>query len=600
MHIETYAMSVSKLRKKREVARAQEGKAMDRKLNVEEICGEADRASEHCPHVPDPKPPVLLFGISPGKVPELLAARVEAANLAIKAKKAAMARGTRTAGPRPIRPDTHTLLTMVVSYPVRWRDPETGESNFADPENAALLARWRELNLAWVKAKAEALGFDLVSGVEHEDEPYPHDHFIGIPKNERLEARGCHPGYLARDALDEEPDEDEKAFKRRGNAAYQMAMRAFQDDYYASVGLAAGLLRTGPKRARLPKGVYQKDKAAGRARGLASVHLEQVTQKTIAKRKELDQTSEMLDAVSDDAVQAIVQTSEFERARDRIELELNAKRAEEVSLKDLRQDREALVAEIDRETAALERVRKDRLRAELEVVRLRETTESTQAQAAREQKELATQWNRLEQAQEALAKQNKRLESEVAKERESLAESQLQLDSIVEGVVAYAEGRLVLHANDAAKPLSLIAGAEGVDMTLVSRLTSVKPRLVPIIQRLDRAMVERATKMQGAIAAAISGWSRGLIRGLAEVDEKGWSTIAIQDSAGGNGLLKVVEPFREAVAQVISVLPEWSAVAAVKAALARLRPRLDQVEQEEAALLEANLQLLRKHSTELD
>src|SRR5689334_1169146 len=103
MHVETYQMSVSKLRKHREVARAEEGKVVDRKLNVEEICGEAARSPGHCPHVEAAQAPVLLHGISPDQVPSLLAERVAAANAAITAKKAAMARGTRSSGPRPIR-----------------------------------------------------------------------------------------------------------------------------------------------------------------------------------------------------------------------------------------------------------------------------------------------------------------------------------------------------------------------------------------------------------------------------------------------------------------------------------------------------------------
>ncbi|RYG88331.1 MAG: hypothetical protein EON59_04760 [Alphaproteobacteria bacterium] len=600
MHIETYPISVSKLRKKREVARAQEGKGMDLKLNVEEICGEADRTPGHCPHVLDPRPPVLLFGIPPSEVPVLLAERVAAANLAIKEKKAAMARGTRKTGPRAIRPDTHTLLTMVVSYPVPWRDADTGEPNFADPESAALLARWRDLNLAWVKAKADALGFDLVSAVEHEDEPYPHDHFIGIPRNERMEARGCHPGYAAQETLERHAGEDDKAFKKRMNAAYQIAMRGFQDDYYTSVGLDAGLLRVGPKRARLPKGVYQQEKAAGRARGLASAHVQHLAQETEESRKELERTSELLAAVNDDAAQAVVQTSEFERERDWVEAELKEKRAEEASIEALRQHRETLVVEIDRETAALEAARKERLNVEAEAARVRKETENDRVRATQEREELAAQWRDLRQAEQTFLEKEKRLALEVADEREAVANSQLQLDSMVEGIVAYAEGRLVLNGKDTDKPLALRSGPDGVDEDLVSRLLVVKPRLLPIIQSLDRAMSERAAKLQKAIAAAISGWSRGLVRGVGEVGDDGRPTFHIPNSPAGDRLRKLIQPFRGAVAQVISVLPEWSAVHAVKTALARLRPRLDQIEQEEASLLAANLDLLHKRSAELD
>jgi len=170
MHIETYAMQVSRLRKEREVARAEAGKVMDRKLSVEEICGEAARLVGHCPHVDQPGAPVLIFGVSPDQVPTMLDERIAAANAAIKAKKAAMARGTRASGPRAIRADTHTLLAMVASHPIPWRAPETGGANFDNDENRTLLDQWERRNIAFAKAMAAARGLELVSVVLHMDE----------------------------------------------------------------------------------------------------------------------------------------------------------------------------------------------------------------------------------------------------------------------------------------------------------------------------------------------------------------------------------------------------------------------------------------------
>src|SRR3712207_5420276 len=98
VHIETYAKSVSPLRREREAARAELKKAVDRKLTVEEICGEAARLPGHHPHVEQAKAPILLYGIAPDRVPALLDERIAVANARIRATKAAMERGTRKDG----------------------------------------------------------------------------------------------------------------------------------------------------------------------------------------------------------------------------------------------------------------------------------------------------------------------------------------------------------------------------------------------------------------------------------------------------------------------------------------------------------------------
>src|SRR5690606_27255899 len=113
------------------------------------------------------KAPVLLFGISPDQVPAILNERIELANEAIRAEKAKTPRGTRSQGTRSIRIDTHTLVTMVTSYPTPWLDPNTRASNFADPDNEALLDLWTKRNLAWMHAQAKKLGFEIMSVVMH-------------------------------------------------------------------------------------------------------------------------------------------------------------------------------------------------------------------------------------------------------------------------------------------------------------------------------------------------------------------------------------------------------------------------------------------------
>lgn len=76
---------------------------------------------------------------------------------------------------------------------------------------------------------------------------------------------------------------------------------------------------------------------------------------------------------------------------------------------------------------------------------------------------------------------------------------------------AFADGRLRVLPGDADRPFQLEAGPEGIDRSLVERLKAVKPRLVPIIKRMDEAVAQRATALSETLAAALRGWSKGTV-----------------------------------------------------------------------------------------
>lgn len=594
VHIETYARSVSSLRLKREAARAEQNKVVDRKLTVEEICGEAARLPGHCPHVDNAKAPILLHGISPDQVPVLLEERVAAANAAIRAQKAAMEKGTKAAGPKPVRSDTHVLLTIVASHPIPWRDEETGAALFEDPANYALLEKWQRLNIEWAEKRAQQLGFEVVSVVRHDDEAHPHLHFACIPTNERLDARTCHPGYLAKKALKPEEGEGDKPSKKRRDKAYSDAMRAFQDDYYESVSIDAGLLRTGPTRARVPRAVYLADKMLGRARGLASVRADQLFQENERTQQELDQTKELLATTGQEAVEAIIMVSDIERHRDALKGDIEEKNAEVRSLSDRLNEGDSLLADLKDVETALQKARDERSELVAQNDRIR-------ADRMRDAEALRLQREELEDAKRKLADDKEKKEQELAHKRAALDAAQKELDAVADGIVAYAEGKLRYNPGNPERPFNLAVRRDGSDGMLKARLEFVKPRLVPIIQRLDKALSERASQFQKALTEAVAGWSTGLIEGVGEPRDDGRPTFLIPETPNGNRLLKAIEPFREAVAQVILALPDGRIVASVKAALARLQPRLAQAEQEEVRLLQSNLEhLYQQRSAELD
>jgi hypothetical protein len=197
-------------------------KTKQRVFSMREIVAEAERHNDAVPHIPDPKPPLLLFGVSPSEA---------AADAEAWAETAKDAKG------RKLRIDGMCMNAGVVSFPADRMD------EWPDYRNDAV---------DWLKKK---YGEQLKSVVEHTDEPYPHIHFYVVPeKGARFGS--VHEGY---DAMDKVPKESPRIDKKN---AFSAAMSAFQDEIYHSFGMKYGLSRTGPRRQRLSRGEWKKQQAA--------------------------------------------------------------------------------------------------------------------------------------------------------------------------------------------------------------------------------------------------------------------------------------------------------------------------------------------------
>lgn len=81
---------------------------------------------------------------------------------------------------------------------------------------------------------------------------------------------------------------------------------------------------------------------------------------------------------------------------------------------------------------------------------------------------------------------------------------------------------------------------------------------------------------------------------MGEPRSDGKPTFDIPNTPEGDLLVKQIDPHRELVASVISVLPDWRAVRVVKRGLARLSLRLSVIDQEEAKRLEDSLAALHQ------
>lgn len=596
VHIETYAMAPSALRRGREAARAAEGKVIDRKLSVEEICGEAARLAGHHPHVANPRPPVLLLGVTPEVVPDMLRGRIDKANAHIRDRKKALPRGQRSQGARGIRSDTHVLLTWVVSYPVPWKDDGSGRPSLEDPAELALYQQWRERNVAWSRGLTSMLGVDVLSLVEHTDEEYPHAHGMGIAHHERLEARSVHPGYAAKRAVERLDGEDEKAFKKRQDKAYCDAMRAFQDGYFEAVGKDAGLTRIGPARRRLARGQWLSEKTQAKAVGEANLRRTQLNDAILQEHVRLREmeTSTAAAAVEiQDQAAALTRLMTLQKDAERLRIEAHSE-AEAIAA--VRKKLAHGVLEQTADVVALGE-RKEGLEEELQriIAQLDEATERKRKATEEAETKARAILNEAERARAALLEslvewdKHLRLRDTEIREKEAAAERRMnEADAIVEGVLAYADGRLRFNpANDVA-PFQV----SRADADLHRQLAPVKSRLLPIISALDGRLAQRARMLGSALAAAVRGWAVGRIRSSGE------QGVEFADDEEAKRLAAIVNPFRIDVAIVVRMLPSLSEVRSMLRTVTRLGHRLTDEERQEAAELREAVERLHKRTTD--
>ena len=192
---------------------------------VGKVMLEAARIDGNAPHVANPKPPDLLFGMDPMAALEFHDQRIAALG-----KK----RG-RGAG---LRHDSHTMVAAVFSFPCK--PPEV---------NSEYYIRLRDDSLAWFKAEIEGLGGEVLGAVQHTDEPFLHVHIYGMNlKDPKLNAKMLHRGHIAA--------AEAKRQGRNPTDDYKAAMRSWQNSYSEVAG-RYGLTKIGPGRRRLSRAQWQ-------------------------------------------------------------------------------------------------------------------------------------------------------------------------------------------------------------------------------------------------------------------------------------------------------------------------------------------------------
>lgn len=360
-----YAMVVPKLHARAQEQRRELGeKEVERKLSVEEICFEAGRVPGNHPHVVEAQAPTLLFGMAPEAIPQWLQERIDEKNEEIAAIKQALPRGQRRSGPRAIRKDTPVLLGIVGSHPFLVRSDGSDQPSMEDPENRALVDQWVEDWLAWKIADAAERGATLVSVVAHTDEAHYHLHAFEIAGDLRLDARQAHPGYAAKRAVEPLEGESDTDTAGRRNRAFRDAMVRWQDEHHRAVGAPNGLLRVGPRRRRLCRPAYLREKKAaeGVARIRAAERAEETRARAVADQRDVEErkSADRLHEIRAEAdelerrskgAQAEAEAAEKLRAARATEAEQITSRAEDLII-DLserkRQLEEAMAVEDDR------------------------------------------------------------------------------------------------------------------------------------------------------------------------------------------------------------------------------------------------------------
>jgi hypothetical protein len=225
---------------------------------AQQIMEEAERKELASLHVEPGGPPPQIM---PGEVTtfvELRDAHVKATSKK-ESFRYTKKDGTVQTRRRKLRADAPTLHTTIVSLPI------TSVDALGDP---VLLKECRTLlrqAMEDERERIEPLGGKMMLGVIHLDEKQVHAHFYALDP-QRGRVGHLHPGRSAKAAFHSEREtskgEDPKDVRRAGNRAYCDAMRLWQDRIHENVFRHAGLLRIGPKAARLTTAEYNKLKAA--------------------------------------------------------------------------------------------------------------------------------------------------------------------------------------------------------------------------------------------------------------------------------------------------------------------------------------------------
>ncbi|MGO4480305.1 hypothetical protein [Rhizobium sp. 2TAF27] len=212
------------------------------------ILDEASRKPIASVHVPDPKPPIVIYGVGIEEVRQMHDVAASLAMTTVKGK------------PRKIRLDQKTLHTVVASHPY------TVEEARVDKAKATEVLDWERRTVAWLR---DQYGPALKCVIRHIDEKQCHVHAYVLPSADpELRAMVYHPGTMAKRAVKADgrrPGEDGKALNKRADHAYKSALRAWQDSYQETVAASCGLTRLGPARRRLTREQWKAEQAQAAA-----------------------------------------------------------------------------------------------------------------------------------------------------------------------------------------------------------------------------------------------------------------------------------------------------------------------------------------------
>lgn len=202
------------------------GQARDPKSSAADVIGEAIRdAPQHYRHLTaqglTPLPARCLFGVAPEALQDWFQGHCARApeNLSPQRLKGKVYM-------RKQSPQVPSLLSTVASYP--------GPADDADTS----YCQWRTAVTAWAR---EHYGDDLISVLEHVDEPNGHIHIL-VARPDASPVRGLHSGWAEKDAAIERGVELSEL-----GEAYRQGCRRFQDRFFDAVGRPCGLDRLSPQ-----------------------------------------------------------------------------------------------------------------------------------------------------------------------------------------------------------------------------------------------------------------------------------------------------------------------------------------------------------------
>lgn len=204
--------------------------------SVTDIIAEVTRDPAASPHVKQPQPPSMVYGVDPHALPSMCAEY--AASMSSTFTRHNRKTGAEETVTRKMRADGLVMLGGVFSA------PETMPAG-----------DWPEYRERMVTELRKEFGDRLKSVQEHFDEPFRHCHFYIIPRpGEHFDQ--VHPGKRAAAQV-----KDEGGLKGAQNMAYIEAMRKWQDRYWSEVSADFGLSRLGPKRQRVTRAEWQAQQA---------------------------------------------------------------------------------------------------------------------------------------------------------------------------------------------------------------------------------------------------------------------------------------------------------------------------------------------------